>query len=137
MIVFGLPIADMMLTLLRRWRNARPLMKGDRSHFYDQLVDRGYSVRQVVAISYVLSILFAAIGCGAAIFLRTRYVLMLCIGLVAVGAFVIGKFAWWSYRGRGPVTRARRSQRGSTAGERTRAGGLLDASAIRSSASRL
>ena len=32
------------VTLVRRWRNQRPLMKGDRSHFYDQLVDRGWLV---------------------------------------------------------------------------------------------
>ncbi|UCD28895.1 MAG: undecaprenyl/decaprenyl-phosphate alpha-N-acetylglucosaminyl 1-phosphate transferase, partial [Planctomycetota bacterium] len=37
LMVFGLPIADMLLTLARRWRNGRPLMEGDRSHFYDQL----------------------------------------------------------------------------------------------------
>lgn len=90
--VFGLPIADMMLTLLRRWRNAQPLMLGDRSHFYDQLVDRGYSVRQVVAISYVLSVGFAAIGCTA-IFLKTRYMI-----LVFMGVFVLMVAAIWKFR---------------------------------------
>jgi UDP-GlcNAc:undecaprenyl-phosphate GlcNAc-1-phosphate transferase len=90
--VFGLPIADMMLTLLRRWRNAQPLMMGDRSHFYDQLVDRGYSVRQVVAISYGLAFGFAAIGCGAVIFLRTRYVILVCMGVVIATMLAVWKF---------------------------------------------
>jgi len=70
--VFGLPIADMMLTLARRWRNERPLMEGDRSHFYDQLLDRGISVRKVVAISYALAGFYAVVGC-ATIWLRMRY----------------------------------------------------------------
>lgn len=91
--VFGLPIADMMLTLLRRWRNAQPLMLGDRSHFYDQLVDRGYSVRQVVAISYALSIAFAVIGCVTPIFLKTRYVIP-----IYAAVFVIVVVAIWKFR---------------------------------------
>jgi UDP-GlcNAc:undecaprenyl-phosphate GlcNAc-1-phosphate transferase len=91
-IVFGLPVADMLLTLLRRWRNARPLMMGDRSHFYDQLTDRGYSVRQVVAISYALSIAFAVIGCGTAIFLRTRHMIPVILGVFVLTAIAISKF---------------------------------------------
>jgi UDP-GlcNAc:undecaprenyl-phosphate/decaprenyl-phosphate GlcNAc-1-phosphate transferase len=91
--VFGLPISDMMLTLLRRWRNAQPLMIGDRSHFYDQLVDRGYSVRQVVAISYGLSIIFSLIGCVVPIFLKTRYVIP-----VFMAVFVLVAAAIWKFR---------------------------------------
>jgi UDP-GlcNAc:undecaprenyl-phosphate GlcNAc-1-phosphate transferase len=54
-VVMGLPLADLGLTLARRWRAQRPLMMGDRSHFYDQLRDRGHSVRHVVVLSYVLA----------------------------------------------------------------------------------
>lgn len=72
-VVVGLPIADMVLTLMRRWRAQRPLMQGDRSHFYDQLRDRGYSVKQVVVISYVLAAVFAGVGSLTPIFLRTVY----------------------------------------------------------------
>lgn len=89
-VVFGLPIADMTLTLLRRWRNAQPLMIGDRSHFYDQLVDRGYTVRQVVTISYALALGFAAMGCITAIFVRTRYAIL----VYAAGAAIVVLAAW-------------------------------------------
>ncbi|HOW74184.1 MAG TPA: MraY family glycosyltransferase [Phycisphaerae bacterium] len=86
LMVFGLPIADMLLTLARRWRNGKPLMIGDRSHFYDQLRDRGLSVRQVVAISYLLTLAFVLIGISV-IFLRTRYAILVygltCLGVVA------------------------------------------------------
>lgn len=70
--VFGLPIADVTLTLVRRWRNGRPVMEGDRSHFYDQLLDRGMSVRKVVSISYALAAFYALVGCTT-IWLRIRY----------------------------------------------------------------
>lgn len=83
LMVFGLPIADMLLTLARRWRNGRPLMIGDRSHFYDQLRDRGLSVRRVVAISYLLTLVFVLVGISV-IFLRTRYAILV-YGLASLG----------------------------------------------------
>jgi UDP-GlcNAc:undecaprenyl-phosphate GlcNAc-1-phosphate transferase len=89
LMVFGLPLADILLTLVRRWRNQRPLMQGDRSHFYDQLVDRGWPIKRVVGISYVLAAFFAVMGC-VSITLRTRYMLLLyplvflgVVGLIA------------------------------------------------------
>lgn len=91
LMVFGLPIADMVLTLIRRWRNGRPLMEGDRSHFYDQLRDRGLSVRQVVAISYLLTLGFVLLGISV-IFIPTRFaILVYCISVVVVAA-LLAKF---------------------------------------------
>ncbi|MHC4444363.1 MAG: glycosyltransferase family 4 protein [Planctomycetota bacterium] len=88
LMVFGLPIADMLLTLARRWRNGRPLMEGDRSHFYDQLCDRGLSVRQVVAVSYLLTLAFVIAGTSV-IYLRTRYaILVYCLAVLLVVAGV-------------------------------------------------
>jgi UDP-GlcNAc:undecaprenyl-phosphate/decaprenyl-phosphate GlcNAc-1-phosphate transferase len=58
-------------------------MIGDRSHFYDQLRDRGLSVRQVVAISYLLTLAFVLVGISV-IFLRTRYAILV-YGLASLG----------------------------------------------------
>lgn len=80
-VVVGLPIADMVLTLARRWRAQRPLMQGDRSHFYDQLCDRGYTTRQVVVISYALAALFAGAGCVVTIWLRMRVAVLVYLAL--------------------------------------------------------
>ncbi len=91
-VVMGLPISDMILTLLRRWRAQRPLMQGDRSHFYDQLRDRGYSVKQVVVVSYLLSGAFALIGCLATIFFRIRHAVLIYAILFIVVAWAIGHF---------------------------------------------
>lgn len=79
--VFSLPVFDTALAITRRWLNGRPLFKGDRSHFYDQLRDRGYSVRQTVLICYVLTAALAAIGC-LVLFIRTRYALLIFVGVV-------------------------------------------------------
>ncbi len=70
--VFGLPVGDMLLAMVRRWRNGRPLMQGDRSHFYDQLVDRGLTVRQTVAVSYLLATFMVLVGVSV-IVVRTRH----------------------------------------------------------------
>ncbi len=59
---FGFPIFDMTLAIGRRWRNGRPLFVGDRSHFYDQIRDRGLSIRQTVLVCYGLCLLFAGLG---------------------------------------------------------------------------
>jgi UDP-GlcNAc:undecaprenyl-phosphate GlcNAc-1-phosphate transferase len=89
--VFGVPLADMLLTLVRRWRNQKPLMQGDRSHFYDQLIDRGLPVRTVVGISYALAVFFAVMGC-ASIVLRTRYLLLLYAVVTALLLVAVAKF---------------------------------------------
>ncbi len=76
LMVFAVPVLDTALAIVRRWRCGKPILQGDRSHFYDQLVDRGYSVRQVVVICYALTAIYAAVGL-APIWLRLRYILVL------------------------------------------------------------
>jgi len=87
LMMFALPLGDMLLTLARRWRYERPLMQGDRSHFYDQLIDRGWPVKRVVRVSYALAAFFALMGC-APIYLRLRYLVPLYL-LVAVAVMVL------------------------------------------------
>jgi UDP-GlcNAc:undecaprenyl-phosphate GlcNAc-1-phosphate transferase len=61
--IFGLPIFDTGVAVIRRLVNRRPIMMPDRSHLYNQLVDRlGLSVRTTVVILYGLSAVFAAAG---------------------------------------------------------------------------
>lgn len=49
--LLGVFILDLAVTLLRRRLNRRPMFEGDRSHMYDQLVDRGLSVKQVALMA--------------------------------------------------------------------------------------
>ncbi len=62
--VFAFPILDTALAVSRRWLNGRPLFTGDRSHLYDQIRDRGLSVRQTVLVCYGLGLAFAVAGAG-------------------------------------------------------------------------
>jgi UDP-GlcNAc:undecaprenyl-phosphate GlcNAc-1-phosphate transferase len=88
LMVFALPVFDTALAVFRRWRYRRSIFCGDRSHFYDQLVDRGMSVKRVVLISYVLAALYAALGC-LPIWVRTRYIVVLYAVIVAATMWVI------------------------------------------------
>ncbi|MCX5653689.1 MAG: MraY family glycosyltransferase [Planctomycetota bacterium] len=85
--IFGLPIFDTGLAVIRRVLNRRPIMMPDRSHLYNQLVDRlGLSVRMTVVVLYVLSALFVVAGL-LVLYLKGRYAAILygVIGAVFVG----------------------------------------------------
>lgn len=84
--VFSLPVFDTSLAIARRWLNGRPIFRGDRSHFYDQLRDRGLSVRRTVLICYALAAGLAAIGC-LVLLVRTRYSAV--VFLLAIAAAIV------------------------------------------------
>ncbi|MDM8004691.1 MAG: MraY family glycosyltransferase [Phycisphaerae bacterium] len=90
-IIFGLPVADMLLAMVRRWRNGKPIMIGDRSHYYDQLRDRGLSIRRVAAISYLLALAFVVVGTSV-VFIRTRYTILVFMATIGVVLAAIWKF---------------------------------------------
>jgi UDP-GlcNAc:undecaprenyl-phosphate/decaprenyl-phosphate GlcNAc-1-phosphate transferase len=94
LMIFALPIFDTALAMFRRWRAGRSIFSGDRSHFYDQLVQRGLSVRQTVFVCYGLTLFYAAIGLlltwvdkGGPV-IRTRHAVFLYLGVVLVTAVV-------------------------------------------------
>lgn len=108
--VFGLPILDTALAVVRRVRAGRSIFAGDRSHLYDQLVDRGMSVKGVVALFYVLAVIAAVMGVAVAVYLRGRYAVALyAVLLVAIA---------WAFRKLGmiaPAEQPRQAGRGADA----------------------
>jgi len=90
MVIFGLPIFDTGLAFVRRWVNGRPIFAGDRSHFYDQLVDRGLSVTQAVIVCYGLALLFAVLGVSI-LFVRTRYGILIYLAVFTCIAIAVAK----------------------------------------------
>lgn len=58
----GVVLVDLAVTLIRRRRAGVPLFIGDRSHIYDQLRDRGWSVPAVAILSIVAQIAIAAVA---------------------------------------------------------------------------
>jgi UDP-GlcNAc:undecaprenyl-phosphate GlcNAc-1-phosphate transferase len=77
----GLPLADVAIAIVRRFLAKRPLTLGDRSHVYDQLADRGWSVTRVVLVCAAVQI--AATATGLAL-------LQLGVVAAAAGAAVVG-----------------------------------------------
>jgi len=80
--VFALPILDTGLAVVRRLRAGVSIFAGDRSHLYDQLVDRGMTVKQVVVLFYVLAAIAALLGVGLAIYVRLRVAVLIYVFLL-------------------------------------------------------
>jgi UDP-GlcNAc:undecaprenyl-phosphate GlcNAc-1-phosphate transferase len=60
--IAGLPLLDAGLAVIRRLRNPRSLLHGDRSHFYDLLATRGWRPRQIALTCYAITAGLSVIG---------------------------------------------------------------------------
>jgi UDP-GlcNAc:undecaprenyl-phosphate GlcNAc-1-phosphate transferase len=89
-VVFGLPILDTAVALVRRFLNKRPLFVSDRGHIYDQMIDRGIPLKKTVAISYLLAGLYAAIGLVMSQ-IRTRYAAVVYCLVFLISAVIVWK----------------------------------------------
>jgi UDP-GlcNAc:undecaprenyl-phosphate GlcNAc-1-phosphate transferase len=90
LMIFGLPILDTAVALARRLLNKRPLFVSDRGHIYDQIIDRGISLKKTVVICYALAATYAVIGlimCP----LRHRYAAIILAVTAIISAVVIWK----------------------------------------------
>jgi UDP-GlcNAc:undecaprenyl-phosphate GlcNAc-1-phosphate transferase len=64
-LLVGLPVADTAIAILRRLRAGRPLLEGDRSHVYDQLVDRGMTVGRSTLVGMGVQVVLTGVGLAA------------------------------------------------------------------------
>jgi len=65
-LLVAVPVIDTAIAILRRLRAHRPLLSGDRSHVYDQLVDRGMTIRQSTLVCVASQLVLGGIGLIAA-----------------------------------------------------------------------
>ena len=89
-------LADATITLLRRLAKGEPITQAHRSHFYQQALDGGFSVYQIIGRVFALNILLAALAI-AATSKASPAVGMICL---AAGAVLVG-FVIWSFARRG------------------------------------
>jgi len=61
-LLVAVPVTDTAVAILRRRRAGAPLFAGDRSHVYDQLVDRGRSRPEAVLVMVVAQAVLATAG---------------------------------------------------------------------------
>ncbi len=59
-LVLGLPIYDTASVIWIRWREGRPIYRGDRSHLSHRLVELGMTEREAVGTIYLLTFCFGA-----------------------------------------------------------------------------
>ena len=87
-VIFGLPIIDTALAVVRRLAARVSIFAGDRNHLYDQLVHRGMNVKAVVGLFYFLALLAGALGVLQAVYLRMRHAILVDLSVLAVVAVV-------------------------------------------------
>jgi UDP-GlcNAc:undecaprenyl-phosphate GlcNAc-1-phosphate transferase len=86
LILMGLPILDLLWTIIRRLiEKKNPFTAADRKHLHHRLLDAGFSVRKAVILLYILTAVFG----GAAIALQQVAFGLLVLGLLVVFAFIL------------------------------------------------
>jgi UDP-GlcNAc:undecaprenyl-phosphate GlcNAc-1-phosphate transferase len=104
-VVFGLPILDTAVALVRRLLNHRPLFVSDRGHIYDQMIDRGIPLKKTVAICYMLAAVYAAIGLVMSQ-IRTRYAAIVYTAVFVISGIVVWRKGYLKMKGlRGAISK--------------------------------
>ncbi len=62
MIIFGIPIFDSVVALMRRYMNNKGFATADREHLHHRLLDLGLSQRQTVLLLYFITVLLGIIA---------------------------------------------------------------------------
>lgn len=108
-VVFGLPILDTAVALVRRLINHRPLFVSDRGHIYDQMIDRGIPLKKTVTICYVLASLYALVGLAMSQ-IRTRYAAVVYVAVFIISALIVWKKGYLKMEGlRGAVRKEKQT----------------------------
>jgi len=79
---FGLPIMDVLISVVRRFLSGKPLFKGDHNHIHHKLLKRGFSHRSAVLILYAVS---AAFGMLSLSLLHGRGIVALVLAVIGLG----------------------------------------------------
>jgi UDP-GlcNAc:undecaprenyl-phosphate GlcNAc-1-phosphate transferase len=100
-VVFGLPILDTAIALIRRLLNHKPLFVSDRGHIYDQMIDRGIPLKRTVALCYTLAALYALIGLGLSFRtqIRARYALVIYVLAFVLSGLIVWKKGYLKMQG--------------------------------------
>jgi len=89
-VIFGLPVLDTAVAFARRIVNKKPLFVSDRGHIYDQMMDRGLTLRKTVNLCYGLAALYALVGLVVGL-LPVWGAVIVCVMTVLVSVLVVWK----------------------------------------------
>jgi len=62
LLIFGLPIVDAVVVVIKRIRSGVPITQADKRHFHHGLLARGLTQRQTVAVLYTAAAILCVIG---------------------------------------------------------------------------
>jgi len=88
----AVPVADTTIAVVRRFRAGRPLLRGDRGHVYDQLVDRGWTAPTAVVACVAAQAGFTLAGIGIAQLSGPAAVVVTVATIAIIGAGAIVAF---------------------------------------------
>lgn len=88
-LILGVPIFDICFAIIRRLAKHQNPMKADRGHIHHRLIDMGFSQKQAVAITYMLT---AILGLAAVVLTSSgeAKALLLIGSIIVVGALGFG-----------------------------------------------
>ncbi len=90
LVVFGLPITDTLLAIIRRTIHGHGILSPDNQHLHHKLIRMGLSVKQAVITLYIAGIGFAALGCSLSLpGVRLRHA-MIVLGIWLFATFCLG-----------------------------------------------
>ena len=70
LVITGIPIFDTLFAVSRRLKYNSSILEGDRNHFYDFIMQKGFSVKQTVIIIYSITLLISLSGIVLFIFIE-------------------------------------------------------------------
>jgi UDP-GlcNAc:undecaprenyl-phosphate GlcNAc-1-phosphate transferase len=93
LVFVALPLADSFAAVIRRLRGRRSPFVGDRRHFYDLLLDRGWNIGQVLAVSAITTLVLVVLSlAGAGDRLGYWIPLLGCLALCGFVGSYLGSF---------------------------------------------
>jgi len=62
LLVYAVPLADLVWVVVLRWRNGQPFYIGDTNHLSHRLVRRGFTRAQAVILIWIIAALLGGLG---------------------------------------------------------------------------
>ncbi len=91
-VMFGLPMMDTLLAIVRRRLTGRSIFSPDSNHFHHFLIRNGFTVKRAVLLAYLVAIIFVSFGL-VVIIIPTKLgfgVYLVLFGWIIVAAFKMG-----------------------------------------------
>jgi UDP-GlcNAc:undecaprenyl-phosphate GlcNAc-1-phosphate transferase len=93
MVACGLPIAETLVSVLRRFLSGRPIFGADREHFHHRLLKLGFTHRQVVVLLFGVSGVCSLISV-VLLFPKLNVLIVVAIVLLLLATVAIGQLGY-------------------------------------------